>query len=257
MNPDAPKGGEVAFSMIGSYDGFNPFILNGYSAFGLGGAWQPGVGGTQAGAGGGHVWETLLVGSADEVATAYGHLAGAVEMPADPTPSEETDETSSDNAVHGPTFAELPLGPALQRAGRRAALVGLPPDVAVAADLLVQLGRQRVHHRDADPVQPAGHGVGLAVELAACVQRGQHDFDRGALLHRVHVDGDAAAVVTVTDATVGQQRHLDRVAVPRERLVDRVVNDFVDQVVESALPGGADVHARPFADGLQPLKYRD
>ncbi|GAC1346309.1 MAG: extracellular solute-binding protein [Acetobacteraceae bacterium] len=83
VNPSAPKGGEAVFAMVGSFDGFNPFILRGNAAFGLETRWQPGVGGTSAGSAGGHVWESLLVGSADEVATAYGHLAETIELPAD------------------------------------------------------------------------------------------------------------------------------------------------------------------------------
>jgi microcin C transport system substrate-binding protein len=83
VNPEAPKGGEITFAMVGSFDGFNPYILRGNAAIGLGASWQPGVGGTSAGSAGGHVWESLLVGSADEVATGYGHLAETIEVPAD------------------------------------------------------------------------------------------------------------------------------------------------------------------------------
>ena len=83
VNPQAPKGGEVAFGQIGSFDGFNPYILRGNAAIGTGAIWQPGVGGTASGTAGGHVWETLLVGSADEVATGYGHLAQTIELPED------------------------------------------------------------------------------------------------------------------------------------------------------------------------------
>ncbi len=83
VNPGAPKGGEAAFGMVGSFDGFNPYILRGNAAIGTGAAWQPGVGGTGAGAAGGHVWESLLVGSADEVATGYGHLAKTIELASD------------------------------------------------------------------------------------------------------------------------------------------------------------------------------
>ncbi len=83
VNPDAPKGGEVVFGQVGSFDGFNPYILRGNPALGLGSIWQPGVGGTSSGSAGGHVWEALLNGSADEVATGYGHLAETVELPAD------------------------------------------------------------------------------------------------------------------------------------------------------------------------------
>ena len=85
VNPDAPKGGEVVFAMVGSFDGFNPYILRGNSAIGTGGAWQPGVGGTSSGSGGSHLFETLMVGSADEVATGYGHLAETIEIADDKT----------------------------------------------------------------------------------------------------------------------------------------------------------------------------
>ena len=83
VNPQAPKGGEITFAMVGSFDGFNPYILRGNAAIGLGATWQPGVGGTASGTAGGHVWESLLVPSADEVATAYGHLAETIELAPD------------------------------------------------------------------------------------------------------------------------------------------------------------------------------
>ena len=82
VNPDAPKGGEVVFGTQGSFDGFNPYILRGNAALGLG-RWQPGVGGTESGAAGAHVWESLLVPSADEIATAYCHLCTTVTVAAD------------------------------------------------------------------------------------------------------------------------------------------------------------------------------
>ena len=83
VNPDAPKGGEVVFGQVGSFDGFNPFILRGNPAIGTGAIWQPGVGGTGSGAAGSHVWETLMIGSADEVSTAYGHLAKSIDLAPD------------------------------------------------------------------------------------------------------------------------------------------------------------------------------
>ena len=106
-------------------------------------------------------------------------------------------------------------------------------------------------------MQAAGDRVGLAVELAAGVQGGEDDLDRRALLDRVHVDRDAAAVVAHPHAAVGQQRHVDGVAVAGQRLVHRVVDDLVDQVVQAALAGGADVHARALADRLEALEDRD
>jgi hypothetical protein len=106
-------------------------------------------------------------------------------------------------------------------------------------------------------MQAAGHSVGLAVELAAGVQRGHHDLDRRPVLDRVLVDGDAAAVVPHPDPAVGQQRHVDGVAETGQRLVDRVVHNLVDEVMQSAFAGRADVHSGTLADCLKALEYRD
>ncbi len=66
-----------------SYDSFNPFILRGRSVAGLVGAWVILPGGSGSGASIGHVWESLLATSADEVATGYCHLCRSVETPED------------------------------------------------------------------------------------------------------------------------------------------------------------------------------
>ena len=34
VNPDAPKGGEIALTALGSFDSFNPFIIRGTAAVG-------------------------------------------------------------------------------------------------------------------------------------------------------------------------------------------------------------------------------
>jgi microcin C transport system substrate-binding protein len=66
VNPDAPKGGEVALSAIGTFDSFNPFIVRGTPAADVL-----------------RVWDTLLTPNADEAETEYGLLAGVIELPAD------------------------------------------------------------------------------------------------------------------------------------------------------------------------------
>ena len=66
VNPDAPKGGEIVLTALGSFDSFNQFILRGTAAVGLG-----------------NLYDTLLKESADEASTEYCHLAGLIEVPAD------------------------------------------------------------------------------------------------------------------------------------------------------------------------------
>ena len=83
VNPNAPKGGEVRCASIGTFDNFNPFILRGTAPLGMVGPWVILPGGSSSGSSVGHVWESLLITSADEADAAYGHLAQAIELPQD------------------------------------------------------------------------------------------------------------------------------------------------------------------------------
>src|SRR2546428_3292340 len=71
------------------------------------------------------------------------------------------------------------------------------------------------------------------------------------------VDRDTASVIPDPDAAVGEQGHLDPVAVSGQCLVYGIVDYLVDQMVQAALAGRADVHAGALAYSLQSLKDRD
>ena len=71
------------------------------------------------------------------------------------------------------------------------------------------------------------------------------------------IDRDAAAVVDDRDRVVDVQRDVDLVAVPGQRLVDRVVDDLVDEVMQPGRAGRADVHRRPLAHRLEAFEDLD
>ncbi len=62
--------------------------------------------------------------------------------------------------------------------------------------------------------------------------------------------------VTVTELS-GLTVTADPAAVPGESLVDRVVDDFVDEVVKPPRAGRSDVHARPLAHRIQAFENLD
>lgn len=66
VNPDAPKGGDVVQFAIGDFDSFNPFILEGRSAGGLG-----------------LIYDSLFVSNLDEMSAHYASLAEWMEWPED------------------------------------------------------------------------------------------------------------------------------------------------------------------------------
>ena len=129
-------------------------------------------------------------------------------------------------------------------------------DLPVAPDLEVELLRERVDDRHADAVQTAGDLVAVVVELAAGVQHGQHDFGRRPAA-RVLIGRNAAPVVDDRDRSVDVNRDVDLVAEAREGLVDRVVDDLVDEMVQARRPGRSDVHRRTLADRLEAFEDFD
>ena len=66
VNPKAPKGGSLHLGATGTFDNLNPYILKGVSAEGMD-----------------LVFDTLMVGAADEAAAEYGLIAESVEIAKD------------------------------------------------------------------------------------------------------------------------------------------------------------------------------
>src|ERR1700741_1065938 len=66
VNPDAPKGGTVRYSAIGTFDTLNPFVIKGVPAAGIG-----------------EIFDTLTVRSEDEPESSYGLVAEKIELAAD------------------------------------------------------------------------------------------------------------------------------------------------------------------------------
>ncbi|MFT5897094.1 MAG: microcin C transport system substrate-binding protein [bacterium] len=66
VNPDAPVGGSIVLGAFGSFDSLNSYILKGEYPRSLG-----------------LVSDSLMIGSADELASAYGLLAASAEIPED------------------------------------------------------------------------------------------------------------------------------------------------------------------------------
>src|SRR5439155_25097008 len=73
----------------------------------------------------------------------------------------------------------------------------------------------------------------------------------------VNVDGDTAPVVTDRAGAIGVHDDLDRIAEPGESFVDRIVDDFVHEMVQAIGARVADVHRAALADGLQPFENLD
>ena len=114
-----------------------------------------------------------------------------------------------------------------------------------------------IDDRNADAVQAAGDLVAVTAELPAGVKLRQDNGESRQILVGHDVDRNARAPVLNGHGVVGMERHLDAVVAPRERLVDRVGDDLLDEVMEASRARRADVHTRPEPDRLESLEDGD
>ena len=145
----------------------------------------------------------------------------------------------------------------LQLAGGIAFGVSLLPGKSIAPDFQIEFFTQRIDAGNADAVQPAGNFVRRRIKFSASVQFGQHDL-RGRNFFAVdvhHVNRNSAAVVDNRDGVIEVDGGFNLVGVTGERFVYRVVHDFIDQMVQSHLAGGTDIHGGTFTHRLHAAEH--
>ena len=107
-------------------------------------------------------------------------------------------------------------------------------------------------------MQTPGCLIRLARKLAARMQRAQDDLQSGfAGELGVRIGGNAASVVPDRDRVIRMQFHLDAIGMAGHGLVHRVVEHLCHKVVQGALIGAADIHARALAHRLEPFENLD
>jgi hypothetical protein len=80
-------------------------------------------------------------------------------------------------------------------------------------------------------VQAARNLVTVFVELTAGVKCGEDNFGSRPVFNRMLVDWNSASIISNADTSVFVDFDFDEPAVSSERLVDRVVYDFIDEVM--------------------------
>ena len=103
-------------------------------------------------------------------------------------------------------------------------------------------------------MQTAGHLISAAAELTAGMQHCKYDSGSRDTLGMVYCGRNAASVIYNADNVIRKYRYVDLSAVTCESLVNRVINDLINQMMQTALARGADVHARALSYSLKTLQ---
>ena len=150
------------------------------------------------------------------------------------------------------------LADLFEPARRQPARKGLAVEHLAPGDLDFEPLGQRIDDRHADAVQAARGLVGAGIELSTGVEHRHDDLDgRFVGKFRMRLDRHAAAVVGNGDETLGIERDVDEGGMAGDGLVHRIVDHLGEEVVQGALVGATDVHARAPPHRLQPFKDLD
>src|SRR4051794_1792964 len=106
-------------------------------------------------------------------------------------------------------------------------------------------------------MQAAGIFVCALSELPASVQIRKHQLDCRHFPFWMDVDWDSAAVVADRNRSIDVNDNFNFGAKSGEMFVDRVVEDFVNQVMQAALIRISDEHSGPLPDGFQAFQFVD
>jgi hypothetical protein len=67
--------------------------------------------------------------------------------------------------------------------------------------------------------------------------------------------GDSAPIVLYADDVSLFKNDQYAVAKASHGFIDAVIDNFIDEVMESLRSGGTDIHTRSFSDGFEALEY--
>ena len=113
----------------------------------------------------------------------------------------------------------------------------------VAPDNGIQPFGQGIHDRQSDTVQSTGNLITLLVELPARVKR-RHDYFHGrSAVLRMYVRRYSSSVIAHGCRSVAVDSHFYVLADAGHRLVDAVVEYFVDKVMQTPVVCASYVHA--------------
>ncbi len=118
-----------------------------------------------------------------------------------------------------------------------------------------QIGGEGVDAAHAHAVETARNLVASFVELTAGVEHCQHHLEGALMLLLVHIHGDTTAVIYYGNGVVGVDCHVYMVGIAGEGLVDRVVDNLINQMMQTFGGNVSNIHGRAFSHRLEAFEH--
>ena len=129
-------------------------------------------------------------------------------------------------------------------------------NLAVFFDLDFHASAQSVDTGNTNSMKTAGDLITAIAKFTASVQDGHNNFN-GRFADLMHFNRNPAPIIDDGDAVIFSDFNKDMVTVTGQGLIDRVIDDFINQMMEPTGTDTADIHAWPFANGFEALQDLD
>ena len=113
--------------------------------------------------------------------------------------------------------------------------------------------RKRIDDRSAYAVQPAGHLVSPAAKFASCMQDCKNNFYCRNSGFLIDPNRNSTTVVNDRNRIVRIDADINGIADASQRFVYRIIDNFIDQMMQSFGRGTADIHSWSFPNRFQAL----
>ena len=93
-------------------------------------------------------------------------------------------------------------------------------------------------------METTGYLIARAAELTTCMQDSEDDLECRLTSLLLNVDRNASTIILYSDGIILLDGDGDAVTETRQRLINGVVHDLIDEMMETTDGGAADIHAR-------------
>jgi hypothetical protein len=136
-------------------------------------------------------------------------------------------------------------------------MINLPVKLSFLMDLKFKCLGKSVHNGNAHPMKTPGNLIEAVVELSPGMKNREDYFGSRPFLFSMDPGRNSTAVVHDRNGMVRMNRYIDMAAKSCKSFINGVIDKFVHKMMESINACAADIHTRPYPNGLKTLQNPD
>ena len=138
-------------------------------------------------------------------------------------------------------------------ASRNTNIISLSINLPSFPNLNSHLFRQSCNNRNPNTMQPARNCISLIIKLTTSMKLRNNNFHSRPLINWMHINRHSSPIVLDTHRTILINRNPNLFPRTSHMLINRIVNDFVNTMMQTILISRPNIHPRSFTHSLKSL----